>query len=106
MKPEARVQRSIVRALETMGFFVSKFDQGFRRDGSTRQTRGIPDLYAVHQGWELRLWIEVKAGSNRPTPHQEAWHQKVRAAGGTVVVAWSLEDVLEALQELGAPIAA
>lgn len=102
--PEATVQRHIVHALEHLGFFVSKFDQGYRPDGSTRQTAGIPDLYAVHAGQEMSVWVEVKAGSNKPTPHQKAWHEEARAAGVTVIVAWGVYDLIGGLQEAGFPI--
>lgn len=106
MTPEARVQRDIVEALERLGFFVSKFDQGYRQDGSTRQTPGIPDLHAMHPGWGLTLWVEVKAGSNTPTDHQKAWIQTAREAGQVAIVAYSVEEVVEALEDAGAPFTA
>lgn len=102
--PEATVQRELVHCLEHLGFFVSKFDQGYRQDGSTRQTPGIPDLYALHAGQEMSVWVEVKAGSNTPTPHQEAWHEEARAAGENVVVAWCVDDLISGLQDAGFPI--
>lgn len=104
MNPEAKVQREIVHALEHLGFFVSKFDQGYRQDGSTRQTPGIPDLYALHEREEMAVWVEVKAGSNQPTMHQKAWHQEARSAGETVIVAWGTDDLIEGLQDAGFPV--
>lgn len=104
MTPEAKVQRNIVQALKRLGFHVSKFDQGYRPDGSTRQTPGIPDLYALHPSWKMDLWVEVKAGSNKPTEHQKAWIRTAREAGQVAIVAYSVDEVVEALESHGAPI--
>lgn len=98
--PEKRLQWEIRRALETLGFDVTSTSQPQR----AMMTAGIPDLYVRHPGWQIRLWIEVKAGRNKPTPAQLAWHEAERAAGGVVVVAYSVEDVLRVLVEMGAPI--
>lgn len=98
---EKQVEADIIRALKMLGFGVTKTSQPQRARG---MTRGIPDLYAVHERWQIRLWIEVKAGDNGPTPHQLAWHARERAAGGHVVVARSLGDILQELVRLGLPL--
>jgi hypothetical protein len=98
---EKAVEQDIKRNLETLGFFVSKTSQPGKPVG---MTLGIPDLYAVHARWRLRFWIEVKEGGNKPTLHQLAWHQEERAAGGTVLVAWSWGEVLDEIIRMGAPI--
>src|SRR5690606_35729707 len=67
-------------------------------------TAGIPDLYARHPRWKLRLWIEVKTPRGRVRPAQAAWIEAERAAGGHAIVARSVSDVLDALREAGAPI--
>ena len=58
---EADVQRDIVRLLVSTGWTVYSLSQGYRKEkGGTRQTPGIPDLYAFHQAKQLTLWVEVK----------------------------------------------
>jgi len=98
--PEKRLQWEIRRALETLGFDVTSTSQPQR----AMMTAGIPDLYARHPRWKLRLWIEVKTPRGRVRPAQAAWIEAERAAGGHAIVARSLGDVLDALRELGAPI--
>lgn len=98
---EKRIEAEIIRGLGMLGFWVTKTSQPGKPVG---MTVGIPDLYAAHPVWKLRLWIEVKAGNNTPTAHQLEWHAMERAAGGTVVVAYSMGDVLGELRRLGAPI--
>src|SRR5690606_18781106 len=98
--PEKRLMWQAKRALEQLGCDVTLFSQPFR----ARQTRGIPDMYVRHPRWRVRLWVEWKAGRNDTTAHQAAWIAAERAAGGHAIVARSLEDVLRALRELGAPI--
>ncbi len=99
--PEKVIEAEIVRNLRTLGFGVTKTSQPQRARGVTL---GVPDLYASHERWRLRLWIEVKAGDNRPSPAQLAWHAQERASGGTVVVAWSWSDVQRELAVMGAPL--
>src|SRR5690606_21130381 len=98
--PEKRLQLEIRRALETLGFDVTSTSQPQR----AMMTAGIPDLYARHPRWKLRLWIEVKTPKGRIRPAQAAWIEAERAAGGHAIVARSLADVIEALKEIGAPI--
>ena len=58
---ESDVQRMIVILLRTLGFAVYDLSQGYRKEaGGTRQTPGLPDLYAFHKGKEVTIWIEVK----------------------------------------------
>lgn len=98
--PEKRLQHQIRRALETLGFDVTSTSQPQR----AMMTAGIPDLYARHPRWKLRLWIEVKTPRGRVRPAQAAWIEAERAAGGHAIVARSLGDVLDALRAAGAPI--
>jgi hypothetical protein len=107
VKPETRVQKDIEGAAETLGFDVYSFDQGYRPGecpecgnnlgrgaGGTRQTPGVSDLHLVHQAKELRVWVEVKAGRNRPTDAQSEFLVTVRSAGGHAFPAWSTADLL------------
>lgn len=98
--PEKRLQWEIRRALETMGFDVTSTSQPQR----AMMTAGIPDLYARHPRWRIRLWIEVKTPRGRVRPAQAAWIEAERAAGGHAIVARSVGDVLDALRAAGAPI--
>lgn len=97
---EKDVEAEIDRALQQLGFRVTRLSQARR----TNQTPGVPDRYAQHERWGMRVWVEVKAGDNGPSRHQVAWHAAERAAGGMVVIAWSVADLHRELRALGAPI--
>lgn len=96
---EKVIAGEIKRALEQIGFFVSSTQQ--RRP--SEQTEGIPDLYASHAAWQLRVWIEVKRPGEKPSKVQREWHEKERAAGGTVLIATSAAHVLELIGMLRRP---
>lgn len=83
-----------------MGWHVSKFSQ----PRNTMQTPGIPDLYARHWRLKLRVWIEVKAPGNGPTLAQRQWHRDERECGGEVLIVRSVDELVEDLRALGAPI--
>lgn len=99
-RPEKQIEAEIIRNLRILGFGVTKTSQ----PRPSMMTLGVPDLYAVHAGWRLRFWVEVKAGTNQPSPAQLAWHAQERAAGGHVLVAWSWSDVQREVARMGAPI--
>jgi hypothetical protein len=84
--PEKLVQSQIVNLLRSIGGVV--YTLGTRRprgslDFSTRQTAGIPDLYAFLPAPAAQaaigasaLWIEVKTATGRASPEQlafESW---------------------------------
>lgn len=100
--PEKQIEADIIKALRTLGFLVSKTSQ----PRASMMTPGIPDLYAAHPRWRLRLWIEVKAPKGRTSPQQDLWHAIERDSGGTVIIARSTSDLVTELQKLGAPLAA
>ena len=105
-QPEKRTERAIINGLRTLGFRVTKTSQPRR----TMMTLGTPDLYATHSRWKVRTWIEVKHEGRRREKNgglsfdQICWIRDEREAGGCVIVAYSLADVISELKKLGAPI--
>lgn len=65
MKREAQVQQRVVAIYRAAGASVCNLAQGFRpggrRHGTTRQTKGLPDLYVFLPRRGLAWWHEVKA---------------------------------------------
>jgi hypothetical protein len=98
---EKTVEAEIITAARRMGFGVAKTSQHAKPQG---MSIGIPDLYLRHQAWQLRTWVEVKRPGEKPTTAQTLWHQAERAAGGNVIVASSVAELVAGLQALGAPI--
>jgi hypothetical protein len=95
---EKQVAWDIVQALRLVGFDISSTQQS----RASRQTVGMPDLYATHAAWGLRFWLEVKRLGGRVSKAQQAWHDAERAAGGIVLVATSAADALRQVERLRA----
>lgn len=104
--PEKRLESSIIKALWKLGFRVTKTSQ----PRPSMITIGVPDLYASHGRYGVRLWIEVKAAHRKREAReglsieQLQWIRDERAAGGNAMVAYSVEDVLQELKRLGVPL--
>lgn len=100
------VQVPIARALETLGFDVTQLSQPQR----VIATAGVPDLYVRHARWGIRAFIECKRPDQRSKVRggcsvaQWAWHQSEREAGGVVILAYELVDVIAELKRLGVPV--
>jgi hypothetical protein len=58
---------------------------------------GHPDILAIHQGRYIA--IEAKTETGRQSQRQKLFQQAVERAGGVYVIARSVSDVLEALDE-------
>ena len=100
MKPrpplERDVQRRVVALLKSAGFTVYSLSQGYRPGGrghgTTRQTKGLPDLYAMSP--RLFLWVEVKRLGGKQTPEQVEFEADCRACGIPYVLG-GYREVLE-----------
>jgi len=78
-RSEATVRMAVRAALELHGFVVIDFEQGYRRDGSTRVRKGLPDLYIMGHG--VGVWRELKTAKGRLTQEQEAFGEECRRLG-------------------------
>lgn len=66
------------------------------RKGATQ--KGIFDIAAVIRG--RALWVEVKAGKDRPSNDQLIFKQEIRRAGGIAFIAYSTDEFLRFFTEL------
>ena len=71
----------------------------WKEHGGQYGTAGIPDLIVCYRGRFVAL--EAKVGRNTPTKLQAATIDKIRQAGGTAAVVYSVEDVQALLAETG-----
>lgn len=61
---------------------------------------GVPDIcLPVAKGEYHGLFIELKAGRNKPTPTQVQWHARLSSEGYRVTVCWGWEAAREAIEE-------
>lgn len=61
---------------------------------------GVPDIcLPVARGEYHGLWIEMKAGRNKPTPPQVQWHMRLSQQGHRVAVCWGWEAARDVIEE-------
>ena len=95
MQPEAKIGKKIREHVESIGGFV------FKVHGGPQMMAGLPDLIVCIQG--LFVGIEVKQPGQNPAPRQVFVHSLIRRAGGCVIVAHNVEEVIEGLDRLFTP---
>lgn len=88
-QPEARLSRSIMAALKQRGAFV------FKVWGSEHMMAGLPDIIGCYRGRFIA--VETKMPGNTTSRRQDFVIAKIRAAGGQVVVAYSVAEALKVL---------
>lgn len=88
---EAELRAAGNNVLELAGFAVYDLEQGFRKDGSTRVTTGIGDVFFVGHG--IRGWIEYKRWDNEPTPEQHVFADLVLRNGGTYLLVYEVAQL-------------
>lgn len=68
----------------------------FKVHGSALMMAGLPDLIGVYHGRFIA--VEVKMPGNTTSAIQDRVIDKIRKAGGRVVVAYNVDDALKVLK--------
>lgn len=95
MTPEAKVKKKVVDVLKKNGaYYFFPATGGYGRSG-------VPDVVCCYRG--VFVAIECKAGSNKPTPLQQAEMGKIKQAQGFVLVVNedNIDDVTTLLRDIG-----
>ena len=78
MTPEAKVKKKVVDVIKkNSAYYFFPATGGYGRSG-------VPDIVCCYRA--VFIGIECKAGSNKPTPLQEAEMAKIRQAQGFTLV--------------------
>ncbi len=86
-QPESRLSRAIQNAIRARGGFV------FKVHGGPMTMAGVPDITGVYRG--ISIWIETKMPEGKdPSEIQLFRHAQIREAGGRVLVARSVSEVM------------
>jgi hypothetical protein len=102
---ESKVQRQIIRYLEDAGWYVVKILQTTKNGWPDLQAHrlqefdiidGNPLFYNTRTYGETSF-VEVKRKGEKPTPLQLIRHEELRSRGFRVIVADSLESLIEQL---------
>lgn len=104
---ESDTQKAIIQLIQLKGGVVTRINSGSMivKSQADRVYRvqladkGTSDLIACYKG--IYLAIEVKYGSNKPTPDQIEFLQSVAESGGVGVVAYDIETVEAVLDFTG-----
>ena len=89
------LKNQVKRLLLAQGPEVVVIDRSTPRRGYV-QDRDYPDLEGIGLSFG-HLWVEIKVKPDKPSPGQLEMIARLQAAGETVVVAYRVEDVEEAL---------
>jgi Holliday junction resolvase len=95
MTPEAKVKKKVVDVLKKNGaYYFFPATGGYGRSG-------VPDIVCCYRG--VFVAIECKAGTNKPTPLQQAEMGKIKQAQGFVLVVNedNIGDVTTLLRDIG-----
>lgn len=102
---EQALVSAILEWLHYNGAWAIRVNSGARpieEKGRRRMIRlapaGTPDIIAIWPGG-LGMAIECKVGKNKPTDLQDATLEHIRECGGLAVVAYSIDDVDNAIKE-------
>lgn len=85
-QPESKLSHAIMGAMRARGAFVHK------NHGGPTMMNGLPDIEGVYCGRYVAVETKMPDGGD-PTPIQRLRHAQIREAGGTVIVARSVDDV-------------
>jgi Holliday junction resolvase len=92
---EALVKKKVVDVLKKNGaYYFFPATGGYGRSG-------VPDIVCCYRG--VFIAIECKAGTNKPTPLQQAEMGKIKQAQGFVLVVNedNIDDVATLLRDIG-----
>lgn len=89
VQPETRLVKRLREELHAAGWLTYKIH------GSQYQEPGIPDLLCFRDGRTLA--IEAKQPGKDPTPVQLRQHRRLTAAGVTVLVIRSVDELRDAI---------
>jgi Holliday junction resolvase len=95
MTPEAKVKKKVVDVLKkNSAYYFFPATGGYGRSG-------VPDIVCCYRG--VFVAIECKAGTNKPTPLQQAEMGKIKQAQGFVLVVneTNIDDVSTLLRDIG-----
>ena len=93
---ETDVQWAVRELLESLGFWTYALSQG----RSTRQSAGLPDLWAMHPQ-AGGLWVECKRPGGKLGERQQLFADRCKQAGVGYLCCSSLETVHAYLERLG-----
>lgn len=101
-RAENALQRACLEYLKIRGVMAWRNNTGLLRDRNGKPVRfgvvGSGDIFAVVGGRFLSVECKVKGG--KVSDHQKRWAEEVNSAGGMAIVAETVDDVHDALEDM------
>lgn len=94
--PEGRIQQAIQKRLGQLGVFV------FKVHGSALMPKGLPDLICCVEGLFVGLEVKTPQTLRNVSTHQLLKRDEIAAAGGRWFVVASVDDALDAIEQVRA----
>ncbi len=94
----ASIQRSILKALTSMGIYCDRLNSGSFKvnDRYVKGARkGTPDIFFFLAPTGRACYFELKRPGEKPKPHQLKWHEDAREHGCRVAVVTSLREAID-----------
>lgn len=98
--PEQGVYEACCDLLRACGFLYWRLSQA----RASQQSPGLGDLFAIHIGYRLIVWIETKARHGKLSVDQRIFRQAILDAGGLYVSPRSPDDLADYLRLMGVPV--
>lgn len=93
----------VVKFLRMNGIHVYNLSQGYRpggpRHATTRQTKGLGDLYCLWPEHRLSWWVETKRLGGKQSPEQVIF-QRVNSECGIEVVVGGLKEAVAHVERI------
>lgn len=97
---ETQLVKACIEYLTLTGCFVWRQNQGAMQAGKRfirfSHCKGISDIIGMTPGGQF-LAVECKMGRNKPSEDQQRFLDSVQEHGGLAIVAYSVEDVEQAI---------
>lgn len=97
-KEHTELENKIKACIELRGYEVIKHKQGggYGRRYAPSEP-GIADMQAIKKG--VHTWIEVKTPNDIQKKDQKIFQLKVESVGDNYILAYSVQDVIEQLED-------
>ena len=104
---EKHVQKAVADLFSQVGGIVNNLSQGYRpggrRHGTTRQSKGLGDLYVQFPVKGVALWWETKRQGGTQTEDQRKFQWRNEACG-VPSGCGGVPEAVEMLKRLGFPV--
>ncbi len=95
---ESEIQKQIIDYCNAAGALVFRMNAGGRGHNIKKPPKGTPDVLVIFN--RVALWIEVKTKKGIISDDQKKMHMRLTGLGQHIIVARSLDDVIDKLKIL------